>query len=378
MHILVVDDHDFTRSMTVRLLHDIGQTDIAECRDGAEALASARAQRPDIVLTDLNMPGMDGMTFIRQLAKQKLTDSLIILSGLELSVLRAVESLAVVSGLRVLGAVAKPFRKDALASMLHAHSHPLSASGSAGDIDLAGLERGIAMEEFKAWYVPILDVKSLRTVALEAVPRWESREYGTLMGLNALAPVNRLAAAPEAAKQVVRDAMLGAALWRQMGWRGTVIVPLGLGALRDESLLDWIHAQARINGISGHVFAIALEGAAFTEDAGTAAFALARALMNEFAVIVHLRTPEDLAAMNLLTTSSTITCPASWVSDPVLLHRVHECASRTRAVVGVTNVDEARLFDAMHEARIHLVQGTAVGEPAGAAETYETHLRVSG
>ena len=63
---LVVDDSRVIRKVARRILEDIG-FEIAEASDGVEALAWCRAAMPDAVLLDWNMPGMNGIDFLRQL-----------------------------------------------------------------------------------------------------------------------------------------------------------------------------------------------------------------------------------------------------------------------------------------------------------------------
>ena len=61
--ILLADDHAVLRS-GLRLLID-NQPDlqvVGEAGNGTEAIAKARELQPDVVLLDLNMPGMDGLT----------------------------------------------------------------------------------------------------------------------------------------------------------------------------------------------------------------------------------------------------------------------------------------------------------------------------
>ncbi len=66
--ILVVDDEVGIRALLQRVLHGAGyQVDTAE--DGAEALSKVRKNRPDAMLIDLRMPGMDGIETLEQLAK---------------------------------------------------------------------------------------------------------------------------------------------------------------------------------------------------------------------------------------------------------------------------------------------------------------------
>jgi PAS domain S-box-containing protein len=64
--ILVVDDHPGNRDLFVTLLRNHGHT-VLEARDGAEGRLIALAQHPDLVITDLVMPGMDGYELVQEL-----------------------------------------------------------------------------------------------------------------------------------------------------------------------------------------------------------------------------------------------------------------------------------------------------------------------
>jgi two-component system chemotaxis response regulator CheY len=64
--ILVVDDTRSMRKMVAAVLAGAGY-DVAEAGDGVEALELAKGQRFDLVVTDHNMPRMDGVTLVQEL-----------------------------------------------------------------------------------------------------------------------------------------------------------------------------------------------------------------------------------------------------------------------------------------------------------------------
>lgn len=64
--ILVVDDLPANRALVVTLIGHSGHQAL-EASDGAEALERVRAERPDLVISDILMPTMDGYEFVRQL-----------------------------------------------------------------------------------------------------------------------------------------------------------------------------------------------------------------------------------------------------------------------------------------------------------------------
>jgi len=64
--ILVVEDYKDSREMIRFLLEDLGYC-IVEAQNGKEALDFASRQTPDLVLTDFNLPDVDGTTLIKHL-----------------------------------------------------------------------------------------------------------------------------------------------------------------------------------------------------------------------------------------------------------------------------------------------------------------------
>jgi CheY-like chemotaxis protein len=65
MNILVVDDQDAMRRALERICRTYGH-EVRSTTDGAEALAMMRAQKPDVLMLDLIMPGMSGWDVYRE------------------------------------------------------------------------------------------------------------------------------------------------------------------------------------------------------------------------------------------------------------------------------------------------------------------------
>lgn len=64
--ILVVDDEENARLGLTKLLAKEGFT-VASASDGYEALHYLKNNKPHVIVTDINMPGMNGLTFLREL-----------------------------------------------------------------------------------------------------------------------------------------------------------------------------------------------------------------------------------------------------------------------------------------------------------------------
>ncbi|MDX1435333.1 MAG: response regulator transcription factor [Anaerolineales bacterium] len=67
MRILVVDDHPLFRDGLISLLEAAGYEIVGQAEDGEAAITAVDKLNPDLVLLDLKMPGMDGITTLRRL-----------------------------------------------------------------------------------------------------------------------------------------------------------------------------------------------------------------------------------------------------------------------------------------------------------------------
>jgi DNA-binding NarL/FixJ family response regulator len=66
--VLLVDDHDLFRTGLRNLLDDQAVEVVGECGNGTDALQAVRELAPDVVVMDLNMPGISGVEATRQIS----------------------------------------------------------------------------------------------------------------------------------------------------------------------------------------------------------------------------------------------------------------------------------------------------------------------
>ena len=103
---LIVDDDDDIRRIAMLALVGVGGMEVADASGGSEGIRRAREDRPDVILLDMMMPGMDGMATFRALRGDPET------SGIPVVFLTAKAMTAEVDRLKALGArgvLIKPF-----------------------------------------------------------------------------------------------------------------------------------------------------------------------------------------------------------------------------------------------------------------------------
>ena len=69
MKLLIVDDSTMLRDMLSYALNEGGYNDVVEAVDGVDGLEKAKSTTFDLIITDVNMPNMDGLTYIEELRK---------------------------------------------------------------------------------------------------------------------------------------------------------------------------------------------------------------------------------------------------------------------------------------------------------------------
>ncbi len=109
--VLIVDDSAVMRKIVERSLRQAGLDlgEVLEANNGIEALSMVRQNSIDLILTDINMPAMDGLELVRQLAAMEAARGVpVVMITTEASESRVVEALS--CGAR--GYIRKPFTPD--------------------------------------------------------------------------------------------------------------------------------------------------------------------------------------------------------------------------------------------------------------------------
>jgi two-component system response regulator AlgR len=111
-NVLVVDDEPLARARIKRMLADIdGVRWLGEAADGYECLSSVEALRPDVVLLDIRMPGMDGVEAAKHMAELETPPAVIFCTAYDEYALAAFDTAAV-------DYLVKPIRSERLAQAL--------------------------------------------------------------------------------------------------------------------------------------------------------------------------------------------------------------------------------------------------------------------
>jgi EAL domain-containing protein (putative c-di-GMP-specific phosphodiesterase class I)/CheY-like chemotaxis protein len=269
--VLLVDDEPFIRQLTGMLLKQLGCPNILESGNGAEALAAL--DRPgahvDLILSDLNMPDMDGVEFVRHLAARRGCPPLAFLSGAESGLLRAAEALGRAYFLEVLGALAKPVSKDALLAVLDRMAEERIPRAQRRGIEISETElaRGIEASELVFHYQPKVELASGRVSGAEALVRWQHPKHGLLYPDRFIAMAERGPLIGPLTEALVEIGLGQVQAWQGAGLHLHLGINLSPSMLSDVTLPDRFAAAAARLGVPAEsiVFEITETGVAREE-----------------------------------------------------------------------------------------------------------------
>ncbi len=111
MRFLVVDDFSTMRRIVRGLLKELGCNDVAEAEDGAAALQMLKSQRFDFVVSDINMPNMNGFELLKAI---KAEETLRHLPVLMVTAEARKEDIVLAAQSGASGYIVKPFSKATL------------------------------------------------------------------------------------------------------------------------------------------------------------------------------------------------------------------------------------------------------------------------
>ncbi|MEO8298035.1 MAG: EAL domain-containing response regulator [Burkholderiales bacterium] len=190
LRILVIDDDRFTRVLLREMFLGVGATHVREAGDGHQALRLMDNEpwMPELILCDLQMPGMDGIEFLRELAARRFTGDLCLFSGTPRPVLEAAQRLAGAHLLRVIGILEKPVSEAALMQVLSKARHagaeeptePSAPHPASKELTADELREGIANDRIELMFQPKVAVRGRRMAGAECLARFRHPTRGLL------------------------------------------------------------------------------------------------------------------------------------------------------------------------------------------------------
>jgi EAL domain-containing protein (putative c-di-GMP-specific phosphodiesterase class I)/FixJ family two-component response regulator len=253
LRFLVAEDQGFQRWLIVNLLEGLGAKSIYPVSDGSAAVEVLARLGPsiDVVISDLDMPGMDGMELIRRMSEHNHTAALIVVSAVQPGILRAVGTMAVAYGINLLAAIQKPLTvkkvQDAIA--LLDSSQERSGSSAAPVLNEREVVAAVRADQFEAFFQPKVRISGGGVCGAEALARWRHPFEGFITPDAFMGLIETTGVIGELTSRISRSAMLQCSAWRAAGFDMTVSVNLSPVMLGNTTIADSMTAIASEAGL---------------------------------------------------------------------------------------------------------------------------------
>lgn len=373
---LVVEDHSFQRWALEKVLREIGARYIFSANDGREALEILRdmGNPIDVVISDLDMPEMDGMELIRHLGESGGHASLIVASGLDRALVKSVEIMARAYRVRLLGSVEKPITARNLAPLIELH--PAVARAARPDAPLrsydvaemlAGLQRG----EFEPFFQPKLDMVSRKVKGAEALARWRHPVEGVVGANEFIAELERSGDIAAFTTMLVKSATTTCRIWRALGCDVSLSVNLSQESLGDVELASKMTKIVLDANLEPRDVIFEVTESAMAVDLGRALENLSRLRMKGFGLSIDdygtgyssMQQLTRIAFTELKIDQSFVKNAADPQANRAVLESSLEMADKLRIPAVAEGVETREEWDLLRGMRCDLAQGYFIAKP---------------
>lgn len=286
IHILVLDDEPFMLMLLARQLANLGYTDVATCDNGQTALdrVDDALHVPQLILCDLNMPGMDGVEFVRKLVEHGYTGALILVSGEDERTLQSARKLVQAHHIEVLGSLHKPVSPQALSQMIEGWV-PNARAVRRAPRKRYGAERlaqAIQHGELINYYQPKVSVATGEVIGVETLVRWRHPQDGMVFPdqFIGLAEAHGLIDALTAV--VLAQALRDTAEWEREGLKLKVAVNVSMDNLTALEFPERVTAAAVAAGVSSQSIVLEVTESQLMKDLRAPLEILTRLRMRRF------------------------------------------------------------------------------------------------
>lgn len=267
-NLLIIEDEPFQLDWLHELCRPLADT-IHKVRDGLAALDIIRQQgMPDVLICDLNMPGMDGVSFLRSLAQWEAPCPVLLVSAASADVLHAVVQMAALEGVTVCHSLQKPVSRQQLQEQLGHLPKPLTTpltEPHAFSPNRQELQLALEAQQFEAYFQPQVEADTGVLTGVEALARWEHPTRGTLSPACFIEPLQRHHLMAELSWQMLGQSIAHCRQWLALGMEIQVSVNVPPSALTKATFADRVIALLEYHGLPGRLLCLEITE---TEDYG--------------------------------------------------------------------------------------------------------------
>jgi len=254
MNILIVDDDPFALKLLARQLQHLGFPKIIlqEYAKAALAYLKRNINGINLLIIDLQMPEMDGIEFLRQVAQLDYSGHVLLVSGEDSRILQTAEKLARAHKLNVLGSLQKPVSPEQL-QQAFAGIVATTANESRSNQTIyskAELWRAITAGELVNYYQPKVRFTTAEVIGVETLVRWRHPEDGLVFPDQFIPAAEEHGLMDELTKEVLTAALSDVSFWQETILHLHVAVNISINNLADVEFPDMVARLASKAGVS--------------------------------------------------------------------------------------------------------------------------------
>jgi EAL domain-containing protein (putative c-di-GMP-specific phosphodiesterase class I) len=282
---VVIDDDRAMLTLLVRMLAKLGYTRVATFTNGEQALRQIRDSAIDLILLDINMPRLDGVEIIRQLAHYEFKGGLILMSGEGERLLHGVNGLLAANGLTTFGWICKPVEADKLRAALNKFASGFSSGRRRAMkrvYDVAQLQKALGNRELINHYQPIVMLTTGEVIGVESLVRWQHPQHGLVYPDQFLPVATQHGLMTTLTRAVFGTAMRDAQGWWRSGQRLRVSVNVSMDDIACLTFPDEAEALALAHEIDPAAVTMEVTESEMMQALSTALDVLSRLRLKRF------------------------------------------------------------------------------------------------
>ncbi len=370
--VLIIDDSALHRQVAADICADIGFKSIRHAANGDEGLSMIRQQIPHLVLLDLEMPKVDGVQVMQQLAAENLQPHIIVTSGKDYLLISTVELMGRSLGLPVLGGLKKPLKTAELQDLLQR----LYAISGAQEKELDLCEETdirVALDEghIIPYYQPKVSLHGGLLKGAEMLARWKHPEQGIIPPARFIPVIESNGWTTELTLKMLEHGLAQWQDWARRGLRLPLSINLSAVSLKGNTLISEIEGRLRKSHVPPRFIIFEITETAIAENLAEAIGIAARLRLGGMGLSIDdfgtgFATLQQLTRFpftELKIDQSLVTSVADKPHLEAILNSVIELASRMQLTTVAEGIETTTDLDFMHHRGCLMGQGYYIAKP---------------
>ncbi|WP_444995668.1 EAL domain-containing response regulator [Aliikangiella sp. IMCC44359] len=374
LNILVVDDSLVQREHVINLCQSYGVTKITVAVNGKDAVEKLQLESFDLAFIDLEMPVMDGVSLIREIADKKLLKYIIVLSSKDPVLILSIGTMAESDGLCVIGTFKKPLQASYLSVSLNKlilDRKKQEKQIPSYDLTAQDLLKALDNDDIHIYFQPKLKAENLMLSGVEVLARWPHKQYGHIPPDKFISIAERFGVINQLTLVVIEKSFRQKQLWKDKGATFNMAVNLSPVSLNEKKLAKEILQLADIYKIVPEEITFEITENAIADQVSCAIEVLARLRLKGFQISIDdygtgyasVQQLSRVPACELKIDKSMVTDIAISPQQQAILKNTLNMAADLNLKTVIEGVENRDDFNYLRQHSVDIMQGFLFAKP---------------